>query len=276
MRLLWNRLSVAIHLIGLSFLLTACGGGSSSSSETNEPEVIVLSGLWIGITEENTTTSTTPTEFDTYLLFDEDLFYVLREDEALLGTYAIEDNELSTFDMDVYPYANPDTDNEFYVGTDDTNNLTLSALQATSSKYVINYNNATRAGRIDVDLDTAQVSGITVATVVGEWDTTDATMVVNADGGYSGWNSDTSCQWEGNVTELNNTLLRLQIQRENCLEFNVNGANIAEGLAFVDGNGELHFLATNASDLLWMQFTASTTTATPTTDTETETEEAAP
>lgn len=267
MRLSWITFNKIISFIVCIAFLSACGGDDSSSSEA-APEAVILSGLWIGITEENTTASSTPTEFDTYLLFDQDLVYVLREDEALLGTYEIENNELSTFTMDVYPYANPDVDNEFYVGTDDTNDLVLSALQATTSKYVINYNNASRAGRIDVDLDTAQVSSITVSSVVGEWDTTDSTMVINTDGGFSGWNSATSCQWEGNVSVLNSTLLRLQIQRENCLEFNVNGVNLAEGLAFVDGNGELHFLATNASDLLWMQFSAVAATATPTTETE--------
>jgi len=66
---------------------------------------------------------------------------------------------------------------------------------------------------------------------------------------------------------LSSTLLRLQIQRENCLEFNVNGVNLAEGLAFIDGNGEMHFLATNATDILWMQFTATTSTTTTTTET---------
>ena len=270
MSLLWKQIK-AVALLNAILSLIACGGGSDDSTSTSTPVTPVLTGLWIGTTEENTGSSSTPTELDTYVLFDDDLVYVLREDEALLGTYAVEDNDLSTFTMDVYPYANPDTDNEFYVGTDDTNDLVLSALQATSSKYVINYNNASRAGRIDVDLDANQVAGISIATVIGTWETTDSSMEISADGGFSGWNSSTSCQWEGNVMSLESTLLRLQIQRENCLEFNVNGANFAEGVAFIDGNGEMHFLATNASDLLWMQFTAGT----PTTPAAT-TEEATP
>ena len=156
-----------ICVLGMTMALVACGGSSDGSSDSGTTATPILTGLWIGVTEENTGTSTTPTEWVTYVLFDQDVVYVLREDEALLGTYTIEDNDLSTFTMDVYPYANPDTDNEFYVGTDDTNDLLLSALQATSSKYVINYNNATRAGRIDVNLDTAQVTDLSINTVIG-------------------------------------------------------------------------------------------------------------
>ena len=270
MPLIWKPhalLAKFICVLGMNMALIACGGSSDGSSDSGTTATRILTGLWIGVTEENTGTSTTPTEWVTYVLFDQDVVYVLREDEALLGTYTIEDNDLSTFTMDVYPYANPDTDNEFYVGTDDTNDLVLSALQATSSKYVINYNNATRAGRIDVNLDTAQVTDLSINTVIGTWETDDSSMEISADGGFSGWNSATSCQWEGNLSALSSTLLRLQIQRENCLEFNVNGVNLAEGLAFIDGNGEMHFLATNATDILWMQFTATTSTTTTTTET---------
>lgn len=262
MSLLWKWLTV-ILILGL---VSGCGGDSDSGTSSSSSSE--LSGLWIGTTSENVGGAAIPTEIPTFVLFHTDLVFVLREDEAQLGTYTIENNDLSTFQMDTYPYATPDTDNQFYVGTDDSNDLVLSALRATSSNFVINYNTATRAGRVDVDLDSSQVSGIGISDVLGEWTTTDATMIISSDGGFSGWNSATSCQWEGNVSSLSDTLLALQIQRENCTEFNINGVNFADGFAFIDGTGALHFLATNASDILWMQFAASTSsTATETTPT---------
>jgi hypothetical protein len=263
-----------ITWLSLAGLLTACG--SESDSETTGVSNPEFSGLWVGVTEENLGAAASPTEIPTFVLFHNDLVFLLREDEAQVGTYLIEDNDLSTFEMDVYPYASPDTDNKFYVGTDDSNNLTLSALKATPTQFVINYNNTTRAGRIDVDLDNNQVSGIGINNVQGEWTTTDASMIVSSDGGFSGWNSATSCQWEGNLSALTDTLLALQIQRENCTEFNITGTNFAEGMALIDGTGALHFLATNASDILWMQFTSTAQTPAQEPETEEAEEEAAP
>eukprot|EP00487_Bulimina_marginata_P008451 TRINITY_DN3100_c0_g1_i1.p1 TRINITY_DN3100_c0_g1~~TRINITY_DN3100_c0_g1_i1.p1 ORF type:complete len:132 (-),score=17.39 TRINITY_DN3100_c0_g1_i1:274-669(-) len=126
---------------------------------------------------------------------------------------------------------------------------------------VINYNTATRAGRSTLALDTGQTASITTSTVAGAWKTTNSTMQISSAGIFSGWDANTSCQWEGRLSSLNSTLLRLNIERENCTEFNINGTQNAEGIAFIDGDSILHFLALDNNDFLWMQFTEEGTTA---------------
>jgi len=264
---------VTVKLSLISFFLfcltitTGCGSDDSTSS----PAVTVtLTGLWQGEIEE--TAGSTASTLPVFILFYDDVVYVLREDEAQVGTFTIETNELSTWDMDLHPYANPDTDNQFYVGTDDNTNLTLSALLATPTRMVVNYFDSNRAGRIDVTLDAEQVNPLTLASLVGDWESSSSSMVINDDGGFSGWNADTSCQWEGILLPLSPGFLQLNIQRENCTEFNIGAPSFATGLVFRDGNESLHFLTQDAADVLWMQFAKVTTAVETPTTTETTTE----
>lgn len=237
-----------IIILIFTMAITGCGSEDSSTGGGS----ITYDGLWVGETEEDTITTAIPT----YLLFDEETVYILREDEAQIGDYTMDANGLITMDTDIYSYAAPDIINQFFIGLDSTQNLSLSALIVTDEDMVINYNNATRAGRTTLLLDSGQTTSITTLTVAGGWTTTDATMQISSDGGFSGWNSATSCQWEGRLSKLNNSLLRLNIERENCNEFNVTNA---EGVAFVDGESVLHFVALDNNDFLWMQFTEETT-----------------
>ena len=254
--LLWKNHQLTL-LLSCALLLSACGSEDDSSAGAGS-SALNYSGLWTGITEENVTAIT---EIPTYLLFDAETLYLLREDEAQIGTYELDDNGLLSIDVDIYSYATPDTDNNFYIGVDSALNLTLSALIVTDEDMVINYNNATRAGRSTLTLDSGQTKSITQADVAGGWKTTDSTMQISSVGRFSGWNADTSCQWEGRLTPLSSTLLRLNIKRENCTEFNINGNQSAEGLAFIDGESILHFIALDGNDFLWMQFSEEGATA---------------
>lgn len=252
-----NSIHLRFIVIAIALGLSACGSEDSAAPATGA-SAITFNGLWTGITEENITAII---EVPTFLLFDQDTVYILREDEAQIGTYEVAENGLIDLDTDVYSYANPDTDNNFFIGVDSTQNLTLSALIVTEEDMVINYNTATRAGRSTLALDTGQTASITTSTVAGAWKTTNSTMQISSAGIFSGWDANTSCQWEGRLSSLNSTLLRLNIERENCTEFNINGTQNAEGIAFIDGDSILHFLALDNNDFLWMQFTEEGTTA---------------
>ncbi len=230
--------------------------GCSSSSDSDAEEPAVLSGLWVGETIENI--GAVSTTLESYILFFNDLVYVLRSDEAQVGTYAIEDDSHSNLILDIHPYSGPDDVNLFYVGRFNNVNLTLDALFASSDDLVVNYNSITRAGRMTLVRDIDQELDLGLDRVTGEWDTTNATMNIASDGGFSGWNALTSCQWEGTLTPLTSNILTMEIERENCTQFNT----LTQGLALVDGEGILHFIATAPPDILWMRFDPVATVAT--------------
>ncbi|MEH6347662.1 MAG: hypothetical protein V7785_21380 [Bermanella sp.] len=238
------------HLKQVFLILGVCWGLLGCSSDSGSEEVIIpkLSGLWVGETTENI--GAISVTLDSYILFFNDQVYVFRTDEAQVGSYVIEDTSHSNLLVDVHPYSSPDAINQFYIGRYNNLNLTLDALFASNLDLVVNYNSITRAGRMTLELDVEQQLELTIARIIGEWDTTDATMSIAADGGFSGWNELTSCQWEGELTPLTSNMLTLTIERENCAQFNT----LTQGLAFVDGEGILHFIATASPDILWMQF----------------------
>jgi hypothetical protein len=222
--------------------------GCSESGSDDEEEVVTLSGLWVGETIENI--GAVSTTLESYILFFNDLVYILRSDEAQVGSYEIEDASHSNLSLDVHPYAGPDDVNQFYVGRFNNLNLTLDALFASSTNLVVNYNSITRAGRMTLELDVDQQLDLGLDRVTGDWETTDATMSVASDGGFSGWNALTSCQWEGDLTPLTSNILTLEIERENCTQFNT----LTQGVALIDGEGIMHFIATAPPDVLWMRF----------------------
>jgi len=242
-------LSHALCILHLCWFVTAC------SSDSDDPVVPpTLSGFWSGSTTENL--GTVQNNIVSYALFYEDDVYILREDEAQLGSYTIEENGHNDLLLDVHPYNNPDAVNFFFVGTYNNIKLQLDALLATDLDLVINYSTSTRAGSMDLVRDVDQQLELSFERTEGNWETTNATMSIEASGGFNGWNSSTSCQWEGTMSRLTNNLFSLNIGRENCLEFNVPFDDTAppNGLALIDGDGILHFIATESPRVLWMRF----------------------
>ncbi len=189
----------------------------------------------------------------TYALFYNDQVYIQRKDEAQLGTYNIEETEINML-VDVYPYDNPDAINFFYVGTYNHTELPMAGFffnDKYNDKYLaLGYNTLDRMGALSFEQDMDQQVEVTLARAAGEWKTTDAVMSINANGSFSGWNTNTSCQWEGTLALLTGNLLALNIERSNCLEFNT----VSDGLAFIDGGGVLHFISTKSPNILWMRF----------------------
>ncbi len=242
-------LAHALSLLLLGLFMSGC-----SSDSDSEPAVPTLSGFWTGNTTENL--GAVQTEIVTFVLFHEDDVYILREDEAQLGAYTIEDNGHSDLLVDVHTYTNPDAVNFFFVGTYNNIKLQQDALLATELDLVINYNTLTRAGRMELVRDVEQQLELSFERTSGSWTTTDATMEVEADGGFNGWNANSSCQWEGTMTRLTSSLFSLNIGRENCLEFNMpfDETGPANGIALIDGNGILHFIAIQSTRVLWMRF----------------------
>lgn len=258
----------------LSSLLLGCGALDESKDEstTDSPPVATaeqLSGLWIGTSEDQGSTET----LDTTVVFLNEKLYLLRFDEAQVGAYTVLSNGSAALETDQYTYASPDTDNHFYVGTRSNTQFDMDALFATSTDLFINYDGNNRSGSATLELDTAQVDNLTLLRISGQWETTDAIMYINDEGGLQGSNSATGCQWKGNLEVMNDTLLTLNIERKLCPDFNQTVGDPVEGIAFIDGEGLLHFIAEQPNQILWMQF-ESATGAAPTTDPETEDEAA--
>ncbi len=240
-------LAHGLGLIILSLFISGCGSDSAK-----EPVVpVTISGFWLGTTTENALDTIT------YALFHEGAAYILQEDEIQLGQYTIKENGHNDLLMDVYPYIIPDTPNFFFVGTNNTTELQLDAFLATPLDLVVNYNTDTytRAGHIVLVRDVEQELEISFERTVGNWNTLDSTMSIGATGGFSGWHSST-CFWEGDITLLTTHLFSLNIGRKNCDEFNVLYDKDAppNGLALIDGNGILHFIAIKDTEILWMRF----------------------
>lgn len=264
------------YIIFLTVLLGCAGEDKKSSGNSENPSgdgdnQAYLSGLWVGITEENTTTSTTPVEVNTHIIFVEDVAYVLREDEALVGGYDQDENGATQLNTSIYTYSSTDIINRFFVGNNSNVALEVSALFATDSQMIATYDTSQRAGIMNLMLDKEQESNINLSAVEGSWDTVDSETFINNLGGFIGFNKETSCRWEGELSAMSNTLMALEIHRENCTEFNGD----AKGFALIDGEGDIHFLAEKSTRLLWMRFepvAPTTPTATPDTE-ETETED---
>ncbi len=262
-------------LLGLALCLAISACSSSDSAE----EVPSLTGFWVGSTVENV--GIVQSTVVSYVLFHEDTAYILREDESQLGGVAATgETGRSDLLMDIYPYASPDDINFFYVGTYNNIKMPLDALQNSELELVINYHDNIRSGHMDLALDVDQQLEVTLERAAGKWNTTDAELVISSDGGFSGWNSQTSCQWEGDLSLLTTNLYSINIGRSNCSEFNItlDEASVevpevtADGFALIDGDGVLHFIVTEFPNILWMRFDPVAATVVTETETETTTE----
>jgi len=258
--------------LSLSILLSGCAAeDGGSSAPTDENGVPVLAGLWIGTIDETAASSGTATaattELDTHIFFMETKVYVLREDQGLSGTYVQDGLGGISMELATFEYADPDTDNQFFVGTDNRDSLTVSALLASDINLVGSYANTQRDGEINVELDEARDRELTFKDLEGTWTTTDSETYINGEGRFHGFDTSNSCRWDGQLIPLTDQILELSILRENCDEFN----DSAMGIAITDGEGNLHFISERDRNLLWMRFAPPTPT-TPTTDTGTDTE----
>lgn len=262
-----------ILLMNIFGLIIGCGAldDSGSSDDSESTSAMKLIGLWIGSSEEQGSTA----EIDTQVLFLDETVFVLRDDEAHIGTYMVSSNGSATFETDLYTYNAPDTDNQFYTGSRNNTQFDMDALFATSSDLFINYESTARSGSITLALDNAREDNLTLNRISGQWDTADAIMYINDEGGLQGSNSATGCQWKGNLSTIKNDLLALRIERKLCPDFNQTVGSPVDGFALIDGEGVLHFIAQQPNQFLWMRFdSATTTTTTEETETEETTEEA--
>ena len=241
-------------LLILMVSLTLAGCGSDSEGGSAE-----FNGLWTGTITE--TVGATDTEFAVFLLFDGPNVFVLREDEALIGDYEDEGNGHLTIDSEVFSYATPDTDNNVYVGVRSNSRIEIESLFATEITLYGTYEATSRTGSMSLDLDTGLVDDINIERVTGTWETTDSVLYINDLGGFIGNGND--CRWEGDITGLSNTFLKLNIERQGagCDTFLQPENSLVEGLAFIDGEGSLHFLVHDNNNLLWQQFDAAAATA---------------
>ena len=246
---IWPMVSMKqlIAPLFLLLLLVACG---SDDSGPNAPKG--LNGLWIGETTE--IISGTGTLLSTHVLFHEGTVYILRKDEAQIGSYTIINNDTSRWELASYPYTSPDDTNRFYIGTLDTQeSATADALFADAQRLIVNYTKTatiTREGTIRITFNKGLDKAINLVQTTGDWQTEEATLTISANGNILGNHNE--CQFKGSLVPLNYTLLTLNLTRNSCAEFNTSEAVF--GLAFFDSDNTLHFIANNHDNLLWMRF----------------------
>ncbi len=259
-------------LILIAFITcSGCGAldeDSDSSTTGSTPVGATLKGLWMGETTEQGASAAIVTQ----VLFYQDRIFILRDDEALIGTYVIEPSGSANMDTEIYTYSAPDTTNEFYVGTRTANRIALDALFATDRDLFMNFDGASRSGSITLTLDTGRITNMDLTRVRGQWGTQDSVLYINDEGGLIG--SALGCQWKGQLNPMNGDFLALKIERKLCDAFNQAADSPVDGFAFIDGESNLHFIAEQPNEILWMQFQAATTT--PVTDTTDTTEETTP
>jgi len=237
-----------------SFLLFGCGSDDTNSNQPKE-----FSGLWAGTIIE--TVGATDTDFDAFLLFDGPKIYVLREDEALIGDYLDEGNGHLVIETEVFTYATPDIDNNIYVGVRSSNRIEVESLFSTPTALYGTYEATARSGSMSLEIDTGLEDNLDINRVSGTWETTDTVLYINDHGGFIGNGND--CRWEGDLTKLSTTFLTLYIERQGagCDTFFQPDGSLEKGLAFIDGEGSLHFLVHDNNDFLWQRFNAGTTSA---------------
>lgn len=240
-------------LVGLCIFTVGCGAFDDSSS-SGPPQ---LEGLWLGETQEQGVTEA----LTTTVLFYENQVFILREDEAHLGTYNILENDNALLDTTVYSYSSPDLDNNFYVGTRTSNRIEVDALFASTQLLFLNFDGASRSGSATLNLDTGRSSNMSLTRVRGTWTTPDSILYINDAGGIQGSNGATGCQWKGKLSTLNDDFLKLSIERNLCPEFNQPVDVPTGGFALIDGEGSLHFIAEQPNEFLWMKFSPDTAAA---------------
>ncbi len=233
-------------LIVVFAYITGCGALDDSSS--SDPEE--LNGLWLGETEEQGVTEVLTTS----VLFYKDQVFILREDEAHIGSYEILENDSALLDTTIFTYAAPDTDNNFYVGARTSNRIEVDALFASDQSLFLNFDGSTRSGSATLELDAGRASNMTLKRVRGTWTTTDSILYINDEGGLQGSNSATGCQWKGKLTSFNDNFLTLSIERKLCAEFNQPVDSPTDGFALIDGEGNLHLIAQQPNEFLWTKF----------------------
>jgi hypothetical protein len=253
-----NRLKARLINSLLLLVLTLAGCGS----EDGTSDVEKATGLWLGTTSE--TVSAVDSELPTYLLFYQDDVYILREDEAQVGSYEIEENGHVAMDTQVFIYTEPDTDNNFYVGNRGQEQIIIDSLFATNTTLFANYESDTRVGSIQLELDAAQEDNLNFSKLAGTWGTADSVLYINDEGGFIGNGAD--CQWDGNLLGVSGSFSSINIWRQGqgCGNFTPPETSPAEGIAFIDGEGSLHFISLYDNIFLWQRFTSQSTAITPT------------
>lgn len=238
-------------LISLYVFILGCGALDSSSGGDDE-----LTGLWLGETQEQGVTEALTTS----VLFFEEQVFILREDEAHIGSYEILESDSAMLDTTIYSYASPNTENNFYIGARTSNRIEVDALFASEQSLFLNFDGSSRSGSATLALDTGRITSMNLTRVRGTWKTTDSILYVNDEGGFQGSNSATGCQWKGQLSELDDEFLKLSIERKLCAEFNQPVDLPTDGFALIDGEGSLHFIAEQPNEFLWMKFAPDTTT----------------
>lgn len=237
-----------------SALLCACQLPDAKKSGTGTSNNISqLSGLYTGSTDFYPTGGTPTEGIVTLLLFVGDTAYLLRTDEAYVGTYAQDGLGGITLTLTPYTYTEADTDNNVYSGAAAANAtaLEVTAVLASNNTLVASYTATAGAGYMTLSLDAERASSVSKSLLTGSWKTTDQVQTINAQGRFLNYNTLDSCQSNGELS-VNGDLFDLTLTRINCTTF----TGSAEGLAFLMGSGELNYVARSSNKLLWMQFEA--------------------
>lgn len=231
-------------------LLTGCLLPDTQKKSTDST-ISQLSGLYSGTTDFYPSAGVATEGIVTLLLFVEDTAYLLRTDEAYVGTYTQDGLGGIKLTMTPYTYGNADTTNNVYSGTAAANAVAqeFTAVLTSGQGLVASYTSTLGAGYLDLSLDTDRAGSVTLAAIEGSWKSTDQVQDINANGRFLNYNTADSCQTDGQLIS-NGALYDLNMTRINCVDM----AGDAEGLGFLLGTGELNYVARSSNNLLWMQF----------------------
>ncbi|MCP5326800.1 MAG: hypothetical protein H7A09_10820 [Oceanospirillaceae bacterium] len=241
-----------LFLVLLFGLISACQLPDTKKSGTSSGDsVSLLSGLYSGTTDFYPTSGAATEGITTLLLFVGDTAYLLRTDEAYVGTYSQDGLGGITLTMTPYTYSETDTDNNVYIGAAAANASAqeITAVLASNNTLVASYTATAGSGYITLTLDTDRASSVSLSVIEGSWKTTDQVQTINAQGRFLNYNTLNSCQTDGQLS-VNGDLFNLSMNRINCTAF----TGASEGLGFLMGTGELNYVARSSNKLLWMQF----------------------
>lgn len=238
---------------------------TNSAGDTVNDTALALNGFWKGGFEQTDTLKV--------LIYNGDV-YALDSDKGFFGTVESPSSEEVDFQITSYSFSYEDTANLEFVADGLGTVYTINGLLASTTLVVGDFEtNTTLFGALTLTNDGSYSNNSSLSSLVGKWTTTDLELNITSRGRFHGVNNgaNKNCSFEGQIEliDIDNSLLKISMNRRNCDDFNGD----SEGFAAINTDGKLEIYSKMGSSLLFMAFAAPTTTEIPDTDEEEEAEE---